>query len=627
MQHFTFNFKRLAPFCLFGLFLLFQLPSGFGQGKWYFQVGKDTKIGYINTKAGLPSDPRLAGLGKAVEEIMSAFNVPGASVVIVEKDKVLLAKGFGYKDLKAKTPATEQTLFPIGSCTKAFTATIMGTLLDEKLVDFDKPAHQYLPELEFQQPELTQQVTLRDMMTHRTGLPRHDFAWYMLGNATNRASLLQAIRHFEPSAGLRETWQYNNFMYMAQGAMAEKLTGKSWEQLVAARILTPLGMSQAMLSTPDLLKNADHSLGYAFNAEKSTVEQLDYYHFSGMEPAGSISASAQDMAKWLHLWIHGGQWEGKPLFSTAYYQQAIKNQMAISEGGDRPELGTYLYGYGLGWMVKGYKGHYFVEHGGNIDGFSATTGFFPSDSLGIYVCVNQNGSAAQAAIRNWIADRMLGVKQTDWLAELKPQASGEAPSRQEADLSQVAGTQPSHPLADYAGTYQNGGYGNVNIHFHNNQLWASFSNDTARVEHFHYDVFKLKSEALAEAGEANGLKIRFHTSYDGAITGFDGQLEPTLAEGVQFAKQPTAVAVTATDLKKYEGNYGLSGMTVKIFAQDNSLRMSVPGQPEYELAPHKPDEFKLTVADGHFVRFEMQDGKAVAAYSIQPNGTFKMVRE
>lgn len=627
MQHRAFNVKNLAPFCLFGLFLLTLLPSTYGQKKrWYVEVGKTGKIGYVNTKTNFPKDHRLHGMDKAVEEIMSTFNVPGASVVVVEKDKVVLAKGFGYKDLQSKAPVTEQTLFPIGSCTKAFTTALMGMLSDDKKVDLDKPVHDYLPELEFKKPELTHQVTLRDMMTHRTGLPRHDFAWYLRGNTTNRAGLLKAVRYFETSAGLREAWQYNNYMYMAQGALAEKLTGKTWEQLVVERIFAPLGMKQAVLGTPDLIQSPDHSLGYAFNEQKNTIEQLDYYHFSGMEPAGSISASAQDMAKWLQLWVHGGQWAGQPLFSTTFFQQATKSQMAMPAAGDRPEIGAYLYGYGLGWMAKGYKGHYFVEHGGNIDGFSATTGFFPSDSIGIFVCVNQNNSKAQGAIRNWIADRLLGVSQTDWLAELAPKKN-EDPSRQEADLSQVNGTQPSHPLADYTGTYQNDGYGEIKIYAHDNRLWAVFSGDTARVEHFHYDIFKIKSPKLDDAGEANGIKIRFHTGYDGAIKGFDGELEPSLSDGIMFGKQPSALEVSANDLKRYEGTYTLSGAKIKVYAQDKGLRMSVPGQPEYELAPYKPDEFRLTVADGYYVRFEMKDDKAVAAYSIQPNGTFKMVRE
>lgn len=179
------------------------------------------------TQLSFAQDKRLAGIDTAMQRILKEFNAVGVSVSVVEKNKVVLAQGFGYKDLEGKKPVTPQTLFQIGSCTKAFTTTLLGTLMDEKLLDFDKPVSEYLPELIFKDDNLTKNVTTRDMMTHRTGLPRHDFAWYLRGTTTNRAEMLKAVRYFEESAGLRETWQYNNFMYMAQGALAEKLTGKT----------------------------------------------------------------------------------------------------------------------------------------------------------------------------------------------------------------------------------------------------------------------------------------------------------------------------------------------------------------------------------------------------------------
>lgn len=600
-----------------------SIPAqGQKKGKWYFDLGKNVKIGFINTNVPATKDPRLAGMREAVEDILSAFNVPGASVAVVEKGKVLYAGGFGYKDLEHKLPVTANTLFPIGSCSKSFTAALMGTFMDEGKLDFDAPVYTYLPELQFSKPELNQQVTLRDMMTHRTGLPRHDLAWYLLGANSDRRGLLEAVRYFEVNAGLRESWQYNNYMYMAQGVLAEKLGGKSWEQLVSERLLSPLGM-QATLSTPDLLQSPDHSLGYAYHAEAKTIETMDYYYFHGMEPAGSISANADAMAQWLELWVHGGQWAGKNIFSQNYYQQAVKTQMAMASSPDRPEIGAYLYGYGLGWMIKGYKGHYFVEHGGNINGFSATTGFFPADSIGIYVCVNQNEAVAQAAIRNWIADRLLGTAKTDWIKQLTPPAA-EKSKEDTKDEAQAAQTQPSHALADYAGEYQNKGYGTIRFYLQGNQLKAVIGGDTAELKHDKYDIFDLN---LPLGGSEEALKLRFTSSFDGAIDGFDGQFEPAIPAGIKFAKQNPKIEVATEDLKQYEGNYSLSGAKIKVYIKNNQLHLLVPGQPEYELAAYKPGEFKLTVAEGYFVRFESKNGKVVAAYLVQPDGTYKMERE
>jgi CubicO group peptidase (beta-lactamase class C family) len=593
------------------------------QGKWVFDLKKG-QIGYVNTNPTPSKDRRLKDAPKAIEEILTEFKVPGASVVVVEKDKVLMASGFGYRDLATKTAANDSTLFLIGSCTKAFTTALMGTLMDEKKLDFDKPVNSYWPELRFKDPLLTQQVTLRDMMTHRTGLPRHDLAWYLRGTSTDRAELLKCIANFDASAGLREYWQYNNFMYMAQGALAEHLTGNTWEQLVKERILAPLGMRHAVLTSSELRRSNNRSTGYLYREKESLIQAMDYYTFSGMEPAGSIAASAQDMSKWLQLWVRGGDIQGKSLFSSSFYQQAIKVQMAMPPGGNRPELNTYMMGYGLGWMIRSYKGHYFVEHGGNIDGFSATTGFFPNDSVAIYVCVNQNGSAAAAAIRNWLADRMLEETPTDWIKTLKSspvEADG-------ADLSQIAGTTPSHAVDEYTGTYQHSGYGDIVIFSKNGGLMARLGQDTVQVAHVHYDIFKFTGERLAEIGESNGMKFRFNTGYDGHISSLDAKLEPALERELIFTKKiEVQPSNTSVDFNLYIGNYNLSGTKVKVFERNKTLYISIPGQPDYELLPYKPDEFKLTVAEGYFIRFEQQGGKVVAAYSVQPNGTFKMERE
>ena len=626
-MQYEFKVNKSVRLCLAALFLLVITPqSQAQQHKWYIKVGKNGGIGFMPAKDFPSTDERLAGINKAITEILETLNVPGASVAVVEKNKVILAKGFGYKDLRNKIPVTENTLFPIGSCTKAFTAALLGTFADEKRIDLDQPVHTYLPELQFADPELTEQVTLRDMMIHRTGLPRHDLAWYLNIRPSSRTGLLQAIRYLEASSAIRETWQYNNFMYLAQGVVAEKLTSKSWEELLTERLLAPLGMQQAVLSTPDLLKNPDHALGYFYDAPNQAIEESDFYFFTGMEPAGSISVNATDMVQWLKLWTHGGQQAGKTIFSDGFYQQAIRPQMAMTAANYNPELDSYTYGYGLGWMIKSHKGHYFVEHGGNINGFSATTGFFPFDSIGIYVCVNQGNSVAQAAIRNWIADRMLKVTKTNWLKELAPPAV-DAPAKPETDPGKIAGTQPSHALAEYAGIYLHKGYGEIGILLHGNQLLATIGKDTAAVKHYHYDVFTLILDTNRAPGDDLEVKIRFHTGYDGVIDGFDGQFEPALPQGIRFSRQPSKVEVPAGDLAKYTGLYSLGGMDIKVYLQGNSLRLLVPGQPEYELAPAKPDEFKITVADGFFVRFEMKDGKAVAADLVQPDGTYKMTRK
>ena len=187
-----------------------------------------------------PTDKRLAGLDTLIARVLKDWKAPGVTVAVVEKNKVVYTGGFGYRDLDKKLPVTENTLFAIGSCSKAFTSGMIGSLVKDGLVDIDKPVRNYLPELKFYNEHLNDQVTLRDMMSHRTGLPRHDYSWY--GSTASRIDLLKRIEFQEPTATLREKWQYNNFMFLGQGVVLEKITGKSWETNIQDRIFKPLGI-------------------------------------------------------------------------------------------------------------------------------------------------------------------------------------------------------------------------------------------------------------------------------------------------------------------------------------------------------------------------------------------------
>ena len=209
----------------------------------------------------IPQADLFAGLDTTFERILSDWHAAGFAVAVVEKDKVIYAKGFGYRDLEKKIPVTPNTLFAIGSCTKAFTASILGILQKDGKLELNKPVRTYLPDLKFFNDNMNNQIQLVDMMSHRTGLPRHDFSWYAFPSSS-RDSLMKRIQYMEPSYGLREKWQYNNFMFLLQGMVAEKITGTSWENNVQEKIFKPLGMNNSNFSVFDLQKNKDASLGY-----------------------------------------------------------------------------------------------------------------------------------------------------------------------------------------------------------------------------------------------------------------------------------------------------------------------------------------------------------------------------
>jgi CubicO group peptidase (beta-lactamase class C family) len=577
-----------------------------------------------------PADKRLAGLDTFALRILKEWNAPGVSIAVVEKSKVIYTGGFGYRDYEKKWPVTENTLFAIGSCTKAFTASLLGMLEKDGLLSLDKPVREYLPELKFKNDYTNTHATLRDLITHRTGLPRHDYSWY--GSTATRSELLARIQYQEPTTELRQQWQYNNFMYLAQGLVIEKLTGKSWEENMREKILNPLGMNQTNLSVKDMEKSADKSLAYA--TVNNTIKAIPYRNIDAMGPAGSVNSCAKDMANWLITWINGGKYGDKEIIPASYRTQAITMQMATGSGlpgAENPDV--HISGYGLGWMISSYRGHYRVEHGGGIDGFISSTCFFPSDSIGIFVVSNQ--STPTTSIRNFIADRMLKLSYRPWgktaLAD-KLKADSAARARPNTDsINRKPGTQPSHAKSAYAGRYENKGYGIAKIFLENDTLWADYNEAGQRtknyLEHYHYDVFRIHStEETEEPKEAP--KIIFRMNKKGEITSFEMQMEPAVKD-IEFEKLPPTMGVDKSDLEKYAGEYEVSGLTVKVYIRgENTLMVLVPGQPDYELTPTRPLEFDFKALKGYRIKFEANDeGKIIALNFVQPNGTFRAVKK
>lgn len=585
-------------------------------------------------KKNMPTIDRFAGLDTAFERVLRDWHAAGFAVAVVEKDKLIYAKGFGYRDIDKKLPVTANTLFAIGSCTKAFTSSILGLLQKDGKLQYDKPVRDYLPELKFYNDEMNNLVTVRDMMSHRTGLPRHDFSWYAFPSSS-RDSLMKRIRFMEPTFHVREKWQYNNFMFLLQGMIAEKLMNKSWENAVRDNLLRPLGMNRTVFTIGEMEKSDDAAIGYGLKQD-SIIKKLDYYHIDAMGPAGSINSSVTEMANWLRTWINGGKFNGKELLPAAYVTEAMSAQMVISGGmpsKEKPDM--HLANYGFGWMISSYKGHYRVEHGGNIDGFSASTSFYPTDSIGIVVLANQNGSAVPSIVRNLVSDRLLNLPYFDWNTDLKRTSdSAKAKAKQAEKLkssSQKANTQPSHSLKDYEGIYQHPGYGSFEISLVNDSLFAQMGKDLMWLRHYHYDIFepfgKTPGETI-DTTEKSPFKLQFHMNEAGDISMVTQQLEAGL-EPFKFTKTPKPKAITKEELEKYVGEYLLGGATVKVYIKDNkTLYVLVPGQPDYELLPVEKHKFALKVANGFFLQFEVNEkGESLSATFQQPNGNFKATRK
>lgn len=583
-------------------------------------------------KSKSTEDKRFAGLDTSFARALKDWHAAGFAVAVVEKDKVVYAKGFGYANVENKIPATENTLFAIGSCTKAFTASLLGMLNKDGKVDFDKPVRDYLPDLKFYNDAMNNNITLRDMMCHRTGLPRHDYSWYYF-TTQSRDSLIQRIQYMEPSAIFRTKWQYNNFMFLAQGVLTEKITGKSWEQNIREKIFSQIGMDSSDLFVAEMEKSSNAAIGYDVKKD-SIIKKVPYYHIDAMGPAGSINSSVSDMAKWVITWINAGKYMGKEIIPASYVSQAISSQMIITAGLptiEKPEL--YFSNYGFGWFLSSYKGHYRVEHGGNIDGFSASTSFFPTDSIGIIVLCNQNNSTIPAIVRNLVADRMLGLKYYDWDGDLKANADKTAKAAKDAEKNIVSnrkpGTTPSHDLKAYAGLYSNKAYGTIEVAFQNDSLFALLGTHTWWLQHYHYDMFQPFEKDPTDGYDTTEKNdpIQFNMNTAGDIAFVNINFEPSL-EPIVFSRTEKPKEVTKEELQKYVGDYMLSTVTMKVYIKnDKTLYLFVPGQPEYELVPVDTNKFSIKTLKGFTVQFNADDkGNIIELLSIQPNGTFKAIK-
>ena len=570
---------------------------------------------------------RLAGIDTLLEKLLDDYKVAGFSVAVVHKDSVIYSKGFGYRDYGNRLPATPNTLYAIGSSTKAFTVALLGKLFEDSL-SLDDKIREHLPNLRFQDGR-EEHVTVRDLIVHRTGLSRYDYSWYVF-NSDARDSLLQRVKHMKPNADLRAKWQYNNFMYLAQGMIAERMTGKTWEENIKTHFLDPLGMKRSNFDVNVMTADTDASLGYTVT-ENDSIKKVPHFEIRGMGPAGSINSSVQEMASWLKVWVNGGKYGADEVIPAAYVQDAMSSHMVIGAGlPGRKHPDVHLSNYGLGWMIGSYRGHYQVEHGGNIDGFSASTAFFPSDSIGIVVLTNQNGSAVPGVVRNFVADRVLDLPFVNWNTQTVKKDTAEVDTAKQEDVTRIKGTRPTHALTDYTGTYEQAAYGKFTINLYGDTLKAIVGKQRIWLSHYHYDVFELKDihdDGRADTAEG-GIKVNFRTGLDGQVEGVAISLDDPSGDPVEFKRQPLAKEVSEEQLQVYVGMYELAGMRVKITVDNGVLFMDVPGQTNYETIAQGNHYFKLKILNGFAIRFEVDDasGKASAMYAIQPNGTFKATR-
>ncbi|MDX1666275.1 MAG: serine hydrolase [Saprospiraceae bacterium] len=551
-----------------------------------------------------------------IQGVIMDDQAPSLSVAIVRGDKILLSKGYGFRDVENQLAADEHTLYAIGSTTKAMTALAVCQLAAEGAIELDRPLVNYLPSFRLYDPYASEHMTPRDLLCHRSGLPRHDLAWY--GSGLSRREIFERLPHLPPSRGFREAFQYQNIMFMTAGLLIEEVSGESWEAYLAENIFDPLGMDRANTSVEDSKVEENAALPYG-----GAGNLIPFRNIDAIGPAGSVNASARDMARWLQMQIGRGSYDGEVILPEAWHRETIQPSMVVPA--DQGEWKQKLLfdnagapvSYGLGWFLSSHRGHALVSHGGSIDGFRAEVAFLPEREIGIAVMVNHNPSILPQIVRNYVFDRLLELPPADWREREERIRTSER--KNDPAERPVPNTNPAHPLRDYLGEYEHPGYGKIDIRYRNQQLQLIFRDFEIPLEHFHYEVFSL------ESGMFSDQKVVFQTGVDGKVKSISMTLEPQVAP-ITFDRKNTAQTQAAPDRlaewQKYTGIYTVAGAELEVkFKNANALLIEIPLQGAFELSPVSDNIFSLVDQPAGQVEFLTDaEGSGVSELILKQRG-------
>jgi CubicO group peptidase (beta-lactamase class C family) len=436
------------------------------------------------------SDP-LEGLDDYIDSAMRDWEVPGLAIAVVKDDSVVFTRGYGVTELGGDEAVDAHTLFAIASTTKAFTTAALAMLVDEERLDWDDRVTRHLPGFELQDPYVTRALTVRDLLTHRVGVARHDNLW--IAAPFDRAEILRRARHLPTVAGFRDRYGYNNIMFIAAGEVVGEVAGTSWDDFLEARIFEPLGMARTT-SRYAVVEGRDNVAGShtRVDGEVQHVPRRDYDNIGG---AGAIFSSVHDLTRWVRLHLGGGEFEGRRLLSERAVRDLHAPQVVIPRDSvaERMFPDTHLQAYALGWRVQDYHGRKLVHHSGNINYTRTQVSMVPEEGLGVVAVANLSTSNLQLALTLRVLDAYLGQPARDWSAEYLELAERDqsGDSERELDEARMADSPPSLPLEAYAGRYDNEIFGEIRIDEESVGLVLSYSPEyVADLEHWHDDVFR-----------------------------------------------------------------------------------------------------------------------------------------
>jgi CubicO group peptidase (beta-lactamase class C family) len=437
-------------------------------------------------------DPK--SIDDVVEKAMKEFGAPGASVVIVRDGEVIYLKGFGVREKDKPEKVTSDTVFPIASCTKAFTATAIAMLDEEGKLKWDDKVHDHLDYFRLSDELADREVTLRDMLCHRTGMPRHDMLWS--GLSSDSADVIRRWGKGKPSTSFRSKWEYSNVPFTTAGLIAGKIEKSDWAGVIRTRIFKPLGMGHSSCTWKEGMSAVDHATPHYYGFDKS-IAAIKWDEIDHAGGAGCINSSARDMGAWLQFQLAGGKYDGRRLITEKALKETHASQMLVKPEGPFaiyfPAKSTRFVSYGLGWFVHDYRGVTCVSHGGTLTGFRAQCMLVPEKKLGVFVLCNLRPSLLCETVCKTTLDTLLGLPTEDWVEFHKSQMSALdfniAVGQKKREAARKPDTKPSLALKQYAGGYDEPAYGRAEVAVEDDKFVIRWGRFTFRLEHYHYDTF------------------------------------------------------------------------------------------------------------------------------------------
>lgn len=463
-------------------------------------------------------------------DLQKRWEVPGFAMALVQGGEIIFLEALGQRDINNQKPMMSKTIMRIGSCTKAFTATALACLVAEGKLDWDEPLKKIIPGFEMKNLIATELVTLRDVLSHRTGLPGHDLLWF-LNNFNSREDLIGKIKFLELNKSPRSEFQYNNLMYAVGGYIIEKISGLSWENFLTEKILKPIGMDNTVLSIQEMEKMKNHSLPYS-RVEGEIKQVPSYSHEIVGGPCGGINSCIEDLVKWLLFNLEQGKANKEEIIPWNTLQEIYKPLVLVPIQSEFKELGDFHYG--LGWGVRPYRGIKQICHFGGIDGFTAYTGLFPERNTGIAILANSDSAEVINFINTIVysfVDDLFGLEKINWEEIfLRKIEENEKTSEQKKEDKKTP-KPPSSDLEDFTGIYNNPAYGRIRISREGEELKLISDRESFNLKHAISDIFSFEIEKWRL-----DFPISFRMNSQGKIVSLSIPLEPRVKE-ITFDKR------------------------------------------------------------------------------------------